>query len=495
MPHPVFTPTAVPPERLDDITVGRTELLTRLVRRLHDVATTGGRPHTLIVGPRGSGKTHLLAVALHRAKLQTRDHLATAWIPEDALSIGGYEDLLVELIRTLGRHHEDAARALRRDRDVPGLERLLLLAAEGHPLVLVLENLDRIFASLGPKGQGALRGFVETSGEIAILASTPLLFAGVSRRDQPWYGSFDAEHLADLTLAEGTELLRRAAYDSGDIALADFAGSAVGKSRLRAVERLAGGSPRLWHILSGCVSVESLDALVPAVEALLDDLAPYYQQRLWELPATEQKLVVELGRALGSQTVGELAAATGLSKQVAATALGRLAEARWVRGAKVPATDQRTTWYELREPLLRHHLQFRDSRGEPLRLIVEMLALWYDDQDRRRRLAAAASGSAVERYLVRALAEGPPTRFDSAWADRDPDRLLIQVLARQHRPAGWRASVLAAAAERLPGGLPDPLPQLHAAFGGSPEALERLPVELRDIVRQLNELDAESAVR
>ena len=448
--HPVFTPTAVPPERLDEITVGRDELIARLVTRLRSVAVTDARPHTLLVGSRGSGKTHLLSVALHRARRDpdTHSRLAVAWIPEDALSIGSYLDLLVELTRAIDATADDQARLLRQRNDAAGLERLLLAIANGRAVVLVLENLDRIFASIGGTGQSALRGFVETAGSVVLFASTPLLFAGIASRDNPWYGSFDIEHLTDLGLAEGTELLRRAAQDAGDADLAAFVTSPAGQARLRAVEQLAGGSPRLWHVLSGCITVASLDELIPAVESLLDKLAPYYQQRLWELPANEQKLVVELGRHAGATTVGRIAAAVGMSERAAATSLGRLAEARWVKRAKWPGTDQRVTWYELREPLLRHHLQFRDTRGEPLRFVVEFLKVWYSPPERRRHLLAAVPGSPTEQHFLRTFLDSPPRRSDAAWADRDPERLLVEAKcwaagsARADRLSGsWRVGV------------------------------------------------------
>ncbi len=368
-------------------------------------------------------------MVLHRARLDpvVDAGLAVAWVPEDALSIGSYEDLLVELVRVLEHSREAEARDLRRDLSASGLERLLLEVAGERVLVLVLENLDRIFTAIAPGGQAALRGLVETSASVVLLASAPLLFSAVSSRDQPWYGSFDAEHLGDLGLAEGTELLVRAAPEADDNRLAAFVTSPSGQARLRAVEHLAGGSPRLWHILSGCITFETLDELVPAVEAVLDELAPYYQQRLWELPATEQKLVVQLGREQGSRTVSHLAEAVGAPNRVAATALGRLADSRWVRGVKVPGTDQRTTWYELREPLLRHHLQYRDARGEPLRFVVEFLSVWYADEERRQFLAGASPGSAAERHLVRTLLEarrrastrrGPPETRTGCWPRR-----------------------------------------------------------------------------
>jgi len=53
-----------------------------------------------------------------------------------------------------------------------------------------------------------------------------------------------------------------------------------------------------------------------------------------------------------------------------------LKQNRWVSDAKL-ADDQRKTWYELREPMLRHHVQWRTKGGEPLRLIVDLLRDWY----------------------------------------------------------------------------------------------------------------------
>jgi hypothetical protein len=404
--HPAFTPTAVDPEALDAITVGRADLIASIVERLRLVATTGTRAHTLLVGARGSGKTHVLAVSIHRALRdpEIARHLAVAWVPEDALAIGSYADLLVELIRQLGPTASERARDARRSAGNHDLERLLLEVAGDRRLVLVIENLDRVFAGLGQAGAAGLRGFVETDGHI-LLASSPVLFDGVQRREQPWFGSFNVEQLGDLTLAEGTEVVRRRAVARGDDALAAFVTTPVGQNRLRVIERLAGGSPRLWHLLAEAVDATTLDALVPAVQKLMDDLAPYYQQRLWDLAPGEQKLVVELARQDGMQPVAELAAAAGTSERAAATALGRLADARWVRKQKAASGDQRKTWYELREPLLRLHLQYRENHGEPLRAIVDALQHWFAlvDGERIRWLRQFSLGGVGQLSLARAM--------------------------------------------------------------------------------------------
>ena len=421
-----FTPSLERAEVLAARTVGRDHLLDTIHRRLMSAATTGNRGHTLVVGARGSGKTHLVDVALHQVAADPvlRDRLAVARVDEDVVGIVGYGDLLLEVLAGL-RPPQDVLDDARARRDPVAMEAAVTAQLQGRALVMVVENVAKVFENLGTSGQRHLRSFVETSGEVVLLATTPLLFKGIVSRSEPWFGSFAIEHLPDLTLDEGIELLRRLALEDGDEAFARFILSPRGRARLAALHHLAGGSPRLWMVLAGCASVELLDDLVPAVEELLESLVAYYQQRLWELPGNEQKLVRELGTGPASASVAELAARCGIDERTAATALGRLTESGWVRREKVPGTDQRRSWYRLREPLLRLHLQYRQAAGkQPLRLVVDILRAWFDPLDRRVQLAATRPESPAERHLLATLPLDPPQRSDAAYAGRDPDRLL-----------------------------------------------------------------------
>jgi len=365
--HPVFTPSAMSADELETSTVGRTQLFDTLVGRIRSAARDGSRPHTLLIAPRGGGKTHTLHVSVNRAlaEAQTAERVLPVVIPEDSLAIGSYLDFLVEIAGAIGQGLAETAKSLRREKDPIGIEAAIIAEAGGRMILLAVENLDRVFDGLGAAGQGSLRAWVETSTALLIFATSPTLFAGVSSRTYPWYGSFIVETLPELTVDDGAQLLIRAARRRGDSELAAFVDSTKGRERLSAIHQLAGGSPRLWHIMSECIDAQALDALVPAVETLLDRLAPYYQQRLWQLPAGEQRLVVELARGWQARTVTDLATAVGVSNQSAATALGRLAATRWVKSAKAAEGDRRTSWYDLTEPLLRYHLQYRDPALRP----------------------------------------------------------------------------------------------------------------------------------
>ncbi|MDG4665825.1 MarR family transcriptional regulator [Mycobacterium sp. 236(2023)] len=360
--QPHFTPTAADAEDLEAMTLGRTDLIDTLTSRIASSARDGSRPHTLLVAPRGAGKTHSLKLALHHALSDpaTAARVLPVVIAEDSLAVGSYADLLVEMARTVGAEKADEARALRRARDPVGIEAAILAAAAGRMVLLAIENLDRVFDTLGEKGQGSLRAWVETSTDVLVLGTAPALFPGVSSREYPWYGSFIIETLPELTVEDAIELLRRSARRRDHPDLEEFLESASGPARVGALHAIIGGRPRLWHLLADDVDVTSLDAVSPVIDALLDRLTPHYQQIVWQLPPGEQRLVVELARGSGARSVSDLAEAVGVSNQSASTALGRLAADQWVTSAKADG-DRRTSWYDLTDPLLRRYLQFRGA--------------------------------------------------------------------------------------------------------------------------------------
>lgn len=359
---PLFTPAGADIAELEAMTVGRLDLLETLAGRIRSSARDGSRPHTLIVAPRGAGKTHTLRLALHRALSDTSTDkgVLPVLIAEDSLAIGSYSDLLVEMARAIGPETAETAKRLRRQQDPVGIEAVIIGAAVGRMILPVIENLDRVFEAIGPKGQGSLRAWVETSAAITLFGTSPALFPGVSSREFPWYGSFMIETLPELGVDDATALLRDAARRHVKTDLAAFVDSNAGRSRVAAVHGIIGGRPRLWHLLAETTDAVGLEAVAPAVDALLDRLAPHYQQLLWQLPAGEQRLVVELAREPGARSVSDLAEAVGVSNQSASAALGRLAAERWVTSSKADG-DRRTSWYDVTDPLLRRFLHYRSS--------------------------------------------------------------------------------------------------------------------------------------
>lgn len=344
-----------------DPVVHRPEIL-RLVARLREAARGPARPHTLIIGARGSGKTTVVASAVQAAlgSPRTSRRLTVVWVGQDAVALMAYADLLLLILRRLTGGSDPRHAALRRERDHVGLETAIVAALDGRVLVLVLENLHHLFGAFGRTGAGALRGFVESSGSVLVVATSPRVFRDVTSRDEPWFGNFVTERLDGLSASTGAAVLVSAARDRGGDDVVAFVDSEPGRARIAALAHLAGGSIRFWSLLGTYADASSLDDLAPAVRLVLDRLGGYLTGRIAALPADQQTLVAELARGPGAQSVQELADSAGQDPKVTGTTLRRLTDAHLVTATKVPGTDQRTTWYDIREPLLRLHIQWSD---------------------------------------------------------------------------------------------------------------------------------------
>jgi tetratricopeptide (TPR) repeat protein len=381
-----FTPSAQDPEVLEAITVQRESLIAKLVEVALD--TPGGARHQLLIGPRGIGKTHILSLVASRVRAEDADLVALAWLDEDPWGVGSYEKFLAAIVGRLAAERADAeleasANALHATRDGDGrqAEQVLRDAVGDSRLVLLIENLDEIFRRIGPNGQERFRALIEDWQQMLVIATAPQLFEGVQLHESPFYGFFAITHLEELSLESAGELMRRVAELRNDQALVRFLATEVARRRLAAVEALAGGHPRIWLLLSGCVSIYAIDELVPLFLEALDDLTPYYQDRLRELGDQQQELVVFLSEAGGALSNRELSERSGIAQNQVATILRQLTDRGYVRRAEVQdelaSGDARMSYWELREPLMRLCLDVKQARGKPLRMVVEFLRAWY----------------------------------------------------------------------------------------------------------------------
>ncbi|HUB98392.1 MAG TPA: tetratricopeptide repeat protein [Solirubrobacterales bacterium] len=382
-----FTPSAQDPAVLETITVQREPLIARLV----DVALDegGGARHQLLIGPRGIGKTHILSLVASRVRDEVDPGtVVLGWLEEDPWSITSYGKFLAAILARVAGERTDLDLAGRAatlhasgDRNGQEAEQALRDAVGESRLVLLVENLDEIFRRIGDNGQERFRAFAEDWQRMLIVATAPQLFEGVQLQESPFYGFFAITHLDELSVDSAMELMRRVAELRRDEELVAFLGTQVARRRIEAIEALAGGHPRIWLLLSGCVSIKAIDELVPLFLEALDDLTPYYQDRLRELGDQQQELVVVLGEAGGALSNRALSERTGIAQNQIATMLKGLSERGYVRRAEVPAElasgDARMSFWELREPLMRLCLDVKQARGKPLRMVVEFLRAWY----------------------------------------------------------------------------------------------------------------------
>ena len=104
-----FTPSLMPPEKLEELFVQRQGLAHRLVELIRDSIVTPAKHHSLLIGPRGIGKTHMVSLLYHRIEAigDLRDRVLIAWLREEEWGVTSFLDLLLRIHRTLGERYKD----------------------------------------------------------------------------------------------------------------------------------------------------------------------------------------------------------------------------------------------------------------------------------------------------------------------------------------------------------------------------------------------------
>lgn len=382
-----FTPSMMPPETLHAMLVQRGPLLQRTVDSVVHSVETAAKHHHLFVGPRGIGKTHLLSLVHHQISQNpvVKSKALIAWMREEEWGVTSFMELILRILRTLDQTYPelniDAQTQALYDLSIAQAEeqatQILLQAVRNKTLVILLENLDDLFDQLKPTSQKQLRALIQNHPQFVLVATTPSLFTAVTSQNSPFYGFFDIDPLDQLSFDEVVELLEKIALERGDTGLATFIQSTEGRARIRAVHHLAEGNPRIYIIFAQFLTQESLDELLQAFLHTLDELTPYYQARMKELSGQQRKVVEYLIHYRGAATVKQIAKSCFITQQVCSGQLRQLREKRTVRSIE----RGRESYYELAEPLMRLCMDVKKQRGEPIGIFVEMLKIWYTENE------------------------------------------------------------------------------------------------------------------
>jgi tetratricopeptide (TPR) repeat protein len=405
------TPSQMSPAALEAIFVQREKLAERLVDKIVESATTDSKHHSLLVGPRGIGKTHLVSLVHHRVqkRAEVQGRLVVAWLREEAYSVASYIHLLLAILKAMDRRSDsqsidevlDQLQGMDETAQVQYAEQILLEAIGDRTLLVITENLEDSFDAIEREGQHKLRALIQNHPRFTVLATSQSLFQGVSVRESPFYGFFEVHRLERFSYDEALEMLVKIAELQGDSALTERLRTPLGRARVRAIDHLAAGSPRLYVMLSEFLGADSIDALVEPVLKLIENLTPYYQSRMQLISPQQRAMVEHLCEQEGAVPVKEVARGLLISQQTASSQFGKLRELGYVRAEKAG----RETHYELQEPLMRMALAAKTTRAKPIRLFVEFLRRWFSENElEARKKRSIESGRPVDaEYAAAAL--------------------------------------------------------------------------------------------
>ena len=444
-----FTPSRTKPELLEQIFVQRQSLLADIVDRVAESANSKSMHHILLIGPRGIGKTHLISLLHYRItqRQEFSDKLRIAWFLEDE-TVTSFVQLLKRIYELLS---EENPKEFPRDwldnlleetpsRIETALEAELIRQFRDRTLLLFIENLDYVFDGMGTKDLQKWRSFLQEHSFTCIVATSQRLFSGVQKRTETFFGFFSPTHLRPLSVNDAVDLLCNIAEQKEQPELDEFLHTPDGRSRVRALHHLAGGNHRIYIVLSGFITRDSLDELTQPFEKMADELTPYYQERMRWLSPQQRQIVEHLCNQEAPCTPGEIAKALLASDGTISSQLKKLLDFGYV----VRSERGRESVYELAEPLMRLASEVKEKRRKPLKLLVDFLRIWYRPE-RLTSLMQGASSESLRNHLEAAIAlsqQGPDPRIkailddiERAQTDGDDEELLTALEENAHTSA------------------------------------------------------------
>ncbi len=353
------------------------ELIEQFTVRKHELATVldilrgnlnaDSCQHTLIVAPRGRGKTMLLARVA--AELRTDAQLASGLLPvrfmEESDEVFNTADFWLEVLFYLAlavdRQNPEFARSLRdtradltsrwRERELDERARTAVLEAAdtlGKRLVLMVENLQALCANAEGDFGWKLRKTLQTEPQIILVATATSRFEGLEDAREPFFELFRVICLGPLSAVQCGRLWK---VVSGD---------AAGERQQRALEILTGGSPRFVVIVAGFAHHRSVRRLMEELVLLIDDLTDTFRGYQEALPRTERRVFLAIADLWQPSTTGEIAARARMDVRTVSTMIGRLVN----RGAVIRDGTGNKRLYRATERLYCIYYQLRRQRDD-----------------------------------------------------------------------------------------------------------------------------------
>ena len=357
--------------------------LKSLLESLHS-SDGNSNVHTLVIGPRGIGKTHLLlrvAAEVHRDDILSEFYPIV--FPEESYEVATVGDFWLECLNHLSEQAPEDERADLRlsyrdlvatldDRDLSGrCLGTILDFADRHSkrLLLLVENLNMLFADIADSDTGwRLRHTLQTEHRILLLGSATSRFDEIDHPNHALYDLFRVVTLPALST------------EDCDALWSSLSGQPKGGQQIRPLQILTGGNPRLIAMIAGFEKTYSFKDLMVNLFDLVDEHTEYFKSHIEALPPQERRVYLALARLWKPATAREVASQARVNVNKCSSQLKRLID-RGAVSMEDGAKRRRTYYVTERMYNIYYLLRRPGAESQMVETLVRFMGSYYSPKE------------------------------------------------------------------------------------------------------------------
>jgi hypothetical protein len=242
-------------------------------------------------------------------------------------------------------------------------------------LLLVVENLNMLLVEqIGADQSWDLRHTLLNEPRIMLLGTAPSRSDEIDNAGKAMFDLFKIHYLDPLTTQEA-KILWEYLIEEG-----------IEENKIRPLQILTGGNPRLMAIISSFAVGASFRELMKQLTSLIDEYTTYFKSNIESLPSLERKVFVTLANIWEPAEAARVAREARIDVNKASSLLKRLES----RGSvSITKSSGRKKSYQVTERLynIYHLMRISGKQSDRVRAVVDFMINFYETEELANKIS------------------------------------------------------------------------------------------------------------